>query len=190
MRHIVTLILLLGGLCSTVAMAGGFGIPYEKQPLDQLTVGGQPSLVQLQAISEAGYTTVINLRRAGEFDEFDEAAEVARLGMTYVHIPLRNVAAITAEDARALHEAIGQSGGPVLLHCTVGWRAGGLLAIERYLLHDASRDQALDLAAAAHMDHATRRCRGLDSLQRPVAGRLRLNPFLPVPPPGPVARPG
>ena len=45
-------------------------------------------------------------------------------------------------------------GGKKTLHCTVGWRAGGLFAIENYLLHDASKQETLDLAAAAHMSHA------------------------------------
>jgi len=131
------------------------GIPYQKQPRDNLMVGGQPTLGQLEALQDMGYTTVVNLRRKGEFDDFDESAEVARLGMDYVHIPVRDVEAITRADALALHEAITNASGPVLLHCTVGWRAGSLLAIERNLLHGASLDEALDLAAAAHMGHAT-----------------------------------
>jgi len=145
----------------TLAFGGGPlaasdpGIPYQKQPRDNLMVGGQPTIEQLAALKDMGYTTVVNLRLAGEFDDFDEAAEVARLGMNYVHIPVRNVAAITRADAQALHEAIASAPGPALLHCTVGWRAGSLLAIESYLLHDASLQEALDLAAAAHMGHAT-----------------------------------
>lgn len=131
------------------------GIPYEKKPREDLTVGGQPTLRQLEKFKNLGYTTVINLRRKGEFDDFDEAAEIERLGLDYVHIPVRNIEAITPGDARALHQAITNASGPVLLHCTVGWRAGGLLAIESYLLHDASVDEALDLAAKAHMSHVT-----------------------------------
>lgn len=130
------------------------GIPYQKSPRSDLIVGGQPTLDQLEAAAETGITMVINLRPIGEFDDFDEAAEVKQLGMEYVHIPIRDIKSIKPSDAEALHEAITQASGPVLLHCTVGWRAGGLYAIENYLLHDASKQEALNLAAQAHMDHA------------------------------------
>jgi len=142
-------------LYTQVLPANEMGIPYQKEPRANLTVGGQPTVEQLRAFSEAGYTTVINLRRNGEFDEFVEEEEVANLGMEYIHIPIRNIDSITPANANALHRAISQASGAVLLHCTVGWRAGGLYAIENYLLHDASEKEALDLAASAHMDHAT-----------------------------------
>jgi uncharacterized protein (TIGR01244 family) len=130
------------------------GIPYQKEPRNNLTVGGQPTLEQLESLKTLGYTTIINLRREGEFDDFDEAKEVARLGMEYVHIPVKNVESMTPGHARALHEGITNASGPVLLHCTVGWRAGSLFAIENYLLHDASKSEALELASEAHMSHA------------------------------------
>lgn len=156
-RKAYLLVLLACGLllaCSGQESGGG-AIPYQKQPLPGLMVGGQPSQRQLETLNRQGYTTVVNLRREGEFDGFDERRVVEGLGMRYVHIPVRNIAAITPADAQALHAAIDGAAGPVLLHCTVGWRAGGLLAIEGYLLHDASAEEALQLAAAAHMDHAT-----------------------------------
>ena len=140
--------------CSTNADTP-FGIPYEKAPAEGLVVGGQPTKAQLKAVADAGFTTVVNLRREGEFDDFDEAAEVKRLGMNYVHIPVRNIEAITPADAKTLDEAIAASEGPVLLHCTVGWRAGGLYAISRHLFHGVSDRETLEIAAAAHMDHAT-----------------------------------
>lgn len=130
-------------------------LPHQKEPFDDILVAGQPNLEQLEYLADEGFTTVINLRMPGEFDDFDEAAEVQQLGMRYVHIPLKNIAAIVPADALALHEAITTASGPVLLHCTVGWRAGGLLAIERYLVHDVSRQEAIEIAAEAHMSHAT-----------------------------------
>ncbi|MFT5138447.1 MAG: hypothetical protein ACI9H8_000994 [Lysobacterales bacterium] len=130
------------------------GIPYQKEPRSNLTVGGQPTLEQLESLKKRGYTTIINLRREGEFGDFNEATEVQAMGLEYVHIPIKNVEAITVENARALHEAISNASGPVLLHCTVGWRAGSLFAIENFLIHDVSEAEALDLVTAAHMDHA------------------------------------
>lgn len=131
------------------------GLRYQAEPFENLVVSGQPDEEQLRAIAEEGFTTVINLRRAGEFDDFDEAALVGELGMTYVHIPVRNVASISAGDVQRLNEALKGSAGPVLLHCTIGWRAGSMLAIERYLYHGASEEEALRVAAEAHMGHAS-----------------------------------
>ncbi len=156
MKQVAHNILMLLGVLTWAALGHcDTGLPYQTQPFEDLVVAGQPSLEQLQTLSREGFTTVVNLRRDGEFEDFDEAADVARLGMRYVHIPVKDVAAITEMDARALHEAISSASGPVLLHCTVGWRAGGLLAIERYLFHGASRDEALQIASDAHMSHAS-----------------------------------
>jgi uncharacterized protein (TIGR01244 family) len=154
---ITQVLLIAAGLLfvSSFATAEDFGIAYQKHPMEGLIVGGQPTKAQLEALQAAGYSTVINLRRKGEFDEFDEATAVGDLGMDYVHIPLKNIDAIDPADAQKLHDAITGAEGPVFLHCTVGWRAGGLLGIERYLLHGASEDEALEIAAEAHMSHAT-----------------------------------
>ncbi|MEQ9563117.1 MAG: protein tyrosine phosphatase family protein [Woeseiaceae bacterium] len=133
---------------------GDVGLLNEKHPVENLTISGQPTLEQLQAVKEAGYTTVINLRRDGEFDDFDEAAEVDKLGMTYVHIPVKNVASITAEDVSRLNDALENASGPVLLHCTVGRRAGSIWAIEQYLYQGATEEEAIELVSEAHMDHA------------------------------------
>jgi uncharacterized protein (TIGR01244 family) len=149
---LITTLLIIGSHSALAQQ--DLGIPYEKLPRSDLIVGGQPTVDQLEAASEKGFTTVINLRPIGEFDDYDEAAEVKRLGLEYIHIPIDDIESIKRSDAEALHQAITQAPGPVLLHCTVGWRAGGLYAIENYLLHDASKLETLDLAAAAHMSHA------------------------------------
>ena len=97
MRSLLLLtIALVLSLAAVSAQARGLGVPHEKQPLDDLTVGGQPSKADLERARDRGYPTVISLRRAR-----------------------------------------------------------GLLAIERYLLHGMSKSDAVDLAAAAHMEHAT-----------------------------------
>ena len=145
----------LGLLALAVGLRAAQTLPHETRPVDNLVVAGQPSLDQLERLAGEGFTTVINLRRPGEFDDFDEAAEVARLGMDYVHIPLKNVESIDDSDVNAVHQAISNASGSVLLHCTVGWRAAGLLAIERYRLHGASADEAMEIAAEAHMSHAS-----------------------------------
>ena len=133
------------------AVADEAGLLNRQEPRENLTASGQPTLEQLRMLKAEGYTTIINLRRDGEFDAFDERAEVARLGMNYVSIPLANIGSIAPADARALHEALAETTGPVLLHCASGRRVSGLLGIEAYLLHGFSEQQAVELAVAAHM---------------------------------------
>jgi uncharacterized protein (TIGR01244 family) len=153
-RKIMGVSVLIAGLALVALICGASELPYRSEPFEQLTVGGQPSVEDLLSLSQQGYTTVINLRPKGEFDDLDEEAEVEALGMEYIHIPVKNVKSIDQSDADALHTAITTAPGPVLLHCTIGWRAAGLLAIERYLLHGASPDEAVEIATAAHMSHA------------------------------------
>ena len=149
------IVVFLCGILVSLSALGIEGLPYQAEPFDDLLVSGQPSEEQLQQIAKEGFTTVINLRRAGEFDDFDEAEVVKNLGMSYIHIPVKDVEAIKPADAGKLNEALSNASGPVLLHCTVGWRAGSLLAIERYLFHDASKGEAIQVASDAHMSHAS-----------------------------------
>ena len=153
MKRVFALAVMLLGLVlagNHMAVAGETGLLNRQEPRENLTASGQPTLEQLQALKAEGYTTIINLRRDEEFDGFDEPAEVAELGMTYVSIPLANIGSITAADAAALHAALEEATGPVLLHCASGGRVSGLLGIEAYLLHDFSEQQAVELAVAAN----------------------------------------
>lgn len=92
-------------------------------------IAGQPDESAFARFSEMGVTAVINLRTPAEVNDrervpFDEAVVVDSLGMTYIHIPLGG------EDHPYSPEAVDrvagiltQHKGPVLVHCTVGWRA-------------------------------------------------------------------
>lgn len=172
MNKIYLLAAMLLGLASMalagapIAVADEAGLFNRQEPRENLTVSGQPTLEQLQQLKAEGYTTVINLRREGEFDGYDEPAEVARMGMNYVSIPLANIGSITPADAQALHDALAETTGPVLVHCGSGRRVSGLLGIEAYLLHGSSEQQAVELAVAAHMPRSA----------APVTDWIRNNP--------------
>lgn len=103
--------------------------PPFKQPRPQLYTAGQPSAAQLQQAAAAGITTVIDLRQPDEDRGFDETAAAERLGLRYVRIPVAGAAGLTGANTRALHAALAQSQGPVLVHCASGNRAGALLAL-------------------------------------------------------------
>lgn len=97
-------------------------------------IGGQPGRATLQEMPARNVTCVVNLRTPTEMENrdrvpFDEAAVVDSLGVEYVWIPLGGddfpytpAAVDTFAAALERHE------GPVLLHCTVAWRASHLWA--------------------------------------------------------------
>jgi protein tyrosine phosphatase (PTP) superfamily phosphohydrolase (DUF442 family) len=92
-------------------------------------LAGQPSEEALRHFHELGVTAVVNLRTPGEMDNrervpFDEAAVAGELGMDYVPIPLGgDDHPYTPEAVAAFAVVLAKHPGPVLLHCTVAWRA-------------------------------------------------------------------
>jgi uncharacterized protein (TIGR01244 family) len=155
-------------------------------------VGGQPSESALRRLKELGVTAIVNLRGAAEMANrewvpFDEAALAAELGLEYVHVP------ISGEDnpyrpevLDRLEETLRRHPGPVLLHCTVGWRAsyvwtGYLVRHQRLTIDEAlARGRAMQLSE--------------DPLARLLGRPMKLVfadevPPDPAPPPAPAATP-
>jgi uncharacterized protein (TIGR01244 family) len=118
---------------------------------DDLRVGGQPSDADLEAAEAAGYTTVVSLRTEGEAGSEGEQATAERVGLDYVSIPVAGPEDLTEENARALDAALDQSGGPAILHCGSGNRAGSLLGLRAYVTEGATGDEAMALASEAGM---------------------------------------
>jgi len=121
-------------------------------------VAGQPSSEALARFAELGVTAVVNLRTDAEMDDrervpFDEAARLAELGIEYVHLPIGGEEEpFRPEVLERLDDVLRRHPGPVLLHCTVGWRASwvwtGYLA--RYL--GLSLDEALERGEAIALE--------------------------------------
>lgn len=91
---------------------------------------GQPTPEGLNEISARGVTTVISLRTDAEHAErieFDERAEVERLGMRFVQIPM-TLDNFTPELVEQLSTELAKAEGPVLLHCGSSNRVGALWA--------------------------------------------------------------
>ena len=92
-------------------------------------MSGQPSEMALERAKALGVTKVINLRTSLEMDNrevvpFDEAAVIAGLDMDYVHIPSGGPnTPYRPELVDQFAEAVADTEGDVLLHCTVAWRA-------------------------------------------------------------------
>lgn len=110
-------------------------------PVGGITAAGQPDEAALKVFADRGYTTVIDLRTAGEDRGFDEAAVVESMGMDYVLMPVDRDS-ITFDSARVLDKLIKDADGPVLVHCGSSNRVGALLAL-RESLAGAEDDDAL-----------------------------------------------
>ncbi|EED37656.1 MULTISPECIES: fused DSP-PTPase phosphatase/NAD kinase-like protein [Stenotrophomonas] len=138
----------------------------ENAPLNEvrpgLYAGGQPSGTQLRALAAQGVRTVIDLRQPDEDRGFDEAGVAESLGLRYVRIPVAGADGLDAANLRAVHQALQQSAGPVLLHCASGNRAGAVLGLVTAHYEHASPEQALQLGQRA----------GLTSLEATTRQRL------------------
>jgi uncharacterized protein (TIGR01244 family) len=116
-----------------------------------LYISGQPTEAGLERLQQAGVTTVINLRTSQEMDNrevvsFDEAVEVDKLGMTYVHLPSGGPdTPYSPEILKRFAEALDNAGGKVLLHCTVAWRASHLYTAYLYRYQGLSLNDAVNV---------------------------------------------
>ena len=105
---------------------------------------------------------MIDLRQPGEDRGFDETRAAESLGLRYVRIPVAGADGLDAANVRAVHQALQQSQGPVLLHCASGNRAGAVLGLVNARYEHASPEQALQLGQRA----------GLKSLEAATRQRL------------------
>ncbi|OAG68544.1 fused DSP-PTPase phosphatase/NAD kinase-like protein [Xanthomonas floridensis] len=143
LRHGLWVIALLGSAASAQTAPGW--------TRHEVISSGQPTHAQLRAAAARGITTVIDLRAPDEPRGYDETTAAEALGLRYVRLPIRNADALTPEAVRALQRILRQqTGGPVLLHCASGNRAGALLALLA-AREGASTEQALQLGREAGM---------------------------------------
>jgi len=120
----------------------------------RVLIGGQPDESAFDRFPEMGVTVVVNLRSTTEMNDrervpFDEAAVVDGLGMEYVHIPLGgDDHPYTPQAVDRLADVLKYHDGPVLIHCTVAWRASYMWAA--YLVREQgySLDDAMVRAEA------------------------------------------
>lgn len=94
---------------------------------DKMSVGVQPQEADLAEIKKRGFTTIINLRRAGENNQplspDEQAAKARAVGLQHVHIPV-SMADMRPEQVDEFGRAVDAAPGPVYVHCGVGARAG------------------------------------------------------------------
>ncbi|WP_444998395.1 fused DSP-PTPase phosphatase/NAD kinase-like protein [Aliikangiella sp. IMCC44359] len=115
----------------------------------KLITGGQPSKEELYLLSQSGVKTIINLRNTNEFDGFDEATLVGKLGIKYISIPVAGAKGITVDNAIKLDQALAKTKGLTLVHCASGNRVGALLALRENLIKGSSIDDSILLGQNA-----------------------------------------
>ena len=166
MRTTLSLRCLAATLLLAVSWAAqGQEIRNRGEPLENVTTGGQPDVAALESLADTGYAAIIDLRRPEEARGIDEQAEVERLGMSYVSIPVDGANGVTYENAELLNQILGETEGPVLIHCGSGNRAGALLSL-REKRNGADNETALAVGRAGSLT-------GLESV---VIERLQESP--------------
>jgi protein tyrosine phosphatase (PTP) superfamily phosphohydrolase (DUF442 family) len=97
---------------------------------DKLVTGGQPTVEQLKAAADEGFTTVINLGMLNaRYALEDEAGLAASLGLAYYHIP---VAWDNPQESDFLaFEAVMRQipASKTLLHCAANFRVTAFYAL-------------------------------------------------------------
>lgn len=150
-RRLVCLQILLAALAvpwlASIAAESG-DLPNRKDPLAGITTAGQPDAAQLEAAAKAGFKSVIDLRGPNEDRGLDELAVVAKLGMSYVSLPVAGAAGVTYANATTLDKLLRDAPKPVLVHCSTSNRVGALLAL-RAKLGGADDKAALDTGVAS-----------------------------------------
>lgn len=118
-------------------------IPNACTPADGLCTGGRPRPEHLRQAQARGVKAVVNLCPPSEPCDYDEAALVRSLGMSYVNIPVAGPADLTEANARALGQALSAVDGPVLLHCASGNRVGALIALKAHFVDGLAAEAAI-----------------------------------------------
>lgn len=126
--------LLVQGVLAVASLAAGAemppsieGVPNYHVVRPGLATAGQPTEEALRQLKTLGFKTVVNLRTEREGAK-DEEKLVTDHGLRYVWVPL-TASTLTPADVDAVAAVLEDaSAGPVLLHCSIANRAGGLVA--------------------------------------------------------------
>jgi protein tyrosine phosphatase (PTP) superfamily phosphohydrolase (DUF442 family) len=115
---------------------------------DDLGTAGQPTTAQLTAIKEAGYEVVINLATGTTARDLpNEAAEVAALGMDYIHIPVVRTHPTADDLARFFAAMDAVQGKKRFVHCIANMRVSAVVMLYRVLRHGVPLDEARAMMA-------------------------------------------
>lgn len=112
-----------------------------------LGTSGQPSVAQLSAIAEAGFTTVINLALHDDprYSLPDEAGVVQSLGMSYVHIPVQFSTPTQANLLEFFAAMEAHESEKRWIHCAANLRVSAFLGLYRVIKQGWEQERAFAL---------------------------------------------
>ncbi|MCA8057399.1 MULTISPECIES: fused DSP-PTPase phosphatase/NAD kinase-like protein [Burkholderia cepacia complex] len=117
-----------------------------KHASPDVMVGGQPSLQDLSEAKDQGIRAVLNLRPESEQQDFNERAEVERLGMRYLTLAIADAGDLTKAAAIELDTLIHDpENRPIWVHCGSGNRVGALFALRAACLEGMSLEAAIEV---------------------------------------------
>jgi protein tyrosine phosphatase (PTP) superfamily phosphohydrolase (DUF442 family) len=109
-------------------MADPSGILNWRRLAPDLTSSGQPSEAELAALRDLGVTRVINLGLHSHPKALpDEAATLAGLGMTYLHLPVDFQAPDEADFERFREALAARDGAVTHVHCIMNYRVSAFV---------------------------------------------------------------
>lgn len=126
-------------------------LPKQKAPMDGIITGGQPSPNDLAALRDAGYKTVLNMRKLDEQGVGNEAEVVEGLGMSYISLPIAGAPGLTKENVEAFAAALEGAEYPLAVHCGSGNRVGAMFALKAFWLDGKNSDEALQIGLDSGM---------------------------------------
>jgi uncharacterized protein (TIGR01244 family) len=119
------------------------------QSSNALFMGGQPQAQDFESLEARGVKRVINLRKEGEFKDYDERARVEELGLEYIELPFSTPEELTDEILARSRELLSEARTMgTLVHCGAGLRVGALWLAHRTLDDGVSWEKALEEAKA------------------------------------------
>ena len=99
-----------------------------------ICTGGQPSMEDLEKMKAQGVRSVVNLRRASEYNFEEEAATAKKLDLRYFHIPV-DKNDLKDEQVEEFLKVTGDlQNRPIFIHCTSAGRVGTFWMIRRALV--------------------------------------------------------
>jgi uncharacterized protein (TIGR01244 family) len=119
---------------------------------DDFSVAGQVTPAELQAATEAGFKSVLNLRSPEEEGFLKEEPEITEsLGLSYASIPLTPATADETQVAAIIAE-LDKLPKPTLVHCAGGLRASAVALLSIAQQEGLTAEQAITRAQAAGFD--------------------------------------
>jgi uncharacterized protein (TIGR01244 family) len=110
-----------------------------------IACGGALALEAYDALKQAGYKSVVNVRLATELGVDIEAAKKAAesAGLIYIHLPFSNAAPDAAVLDEFLKAAVKPENLPMMLHCGSGTRVSMFWAVKRVMIDGWPVERAL-----------------------------------------------